>query len=250
MATVPSVTSRPSNSGMGFRTTHWSVVLAARKDDAQAGREALASLCSAYWSPLYAFIRRQGASPPEAEDLTQEFFYQLIERHSLGHVERAGGKFRSFLLVCLKNFLTNQRERANAQRRGGGKTVVSLDAVEAERRYPIETTESLTPEKAYEQRWVFAVLERTLDELRRAYAQEKKSDLFEKLQGFLPCGKGMVSRAELAAEREVSVGAIDVSIHRLRQRFGTLLQEQVAQTVSSEDEIEGELRYLMSVLST
>jgi RNA polymerase sigma-70 factor (ECF subfamily) len=243
------VAGRASNSGIGFRTTHWSIVLAAREADGLSGREALASLCATYWPPLYAFVRRQGSSPQEAEDLTQEFFYQFIERHCLGTVKPAAGKFRSFLLVCLKNFLTNQRERARAQRRGAGQPLISLDSAEEEMRYSVDNAEGFTPEMAYERRWVFALLERTLQELRRTYDLEKKSDLFDQLQGFLPCGQGTVSRSELAAKRHVSVGAIDVAIHRLRQRFGEVLREQVAQTVSSETEVEGEIRYLMSVLS-
>jgi RNA polymerase sigma-70 factor (ECF subfamily) len=234
---------------MGFRTTHWSVVLAARETDGQGEREALANLCSTYWPPLYAFIRRRGSLPQEAEDLTQEFFYQFLERDSLDHVRPAEGKFRSFLLACLKNFLANQHARAHAQRRGGGKLFLSLDSVDAESRYSLELAESFTPEMAYERRWVFALLERTLGELRRTYEMENKRDLFDQLQGFLPCGRGTLSRAELAAKRQVSVGAIDVAVHRIRQRFGALLREQVAQTVSSESEVEEEIRYLMSVLS-
>jgi len=232
----------------GFHTTHWTLVLAARDKDSAAAREALASLCSTYWYPLYAFIRRQGASPHEAEDLTQEFFFRFLERHALGSVQPAAGKFRSFLLTCLKNFLANERERAQAQRRGGGRAIISLDADEAETRYSLEPADSLTPEAVFERRWAFAVLERTMRELRREYAADEKSELFEQLQGFLPNGHGHISRAELAAQRGASVGAIDVAVHRLRQRFGDLLREQVARTVSSEAEVEEEIRHLIAVL--
>jgi RNA polymerase sigma-70 factor (ECF subfamily) len=235
---------------MGFHTTHWSVVFAARDKDATAGKEALGLLCSTYWYPLYAFIRRQGASPHEAEDLTQEFFRRFLERDAPTGVQPAAGKFRSFLLSCLKNFLANERERANAQRRGGGQPLVSLNGGEAETRYSLEPADHLTPEMMYERRWAFAVVERTMSELRHEYDAEQKSELFEQLQGFLPCGHGNVSRADLAAKRRVSVGAIDVAVHRLRQRFGALLREQVAQTVSSEAEVEEEIRYLISVLGS
>ncbi len=225
------------------------MVLAAREKNGACAQEALAGLCSTYWYPLYAFVRRHGASPHEAEDLTQEFFFRFIERHSLGSVQPSAGKFRSFLLACLKNFLANERERAHAQRRGGGQPLVSLDGADAETRYSLEPSDNRTPEAVFERRWAFAALERTLTELRREYAVVGKSDLFEALQGFLPGGLGNVSRAELAAQRGVSVGAIDVAIHRLRQRFGALLRQQVAQTVSSEAEVEEEIRYLISVMS-
>ncbi len=231
-----------------FHTTHWTVVLAARSREGVAAQEALASLCSTYWYPLYAFIRRQGSTPHEAEDLTQEFFFRFLQRHALESVQPAAGKFRSFLLVCLKNFLANERERSQAQRRGGGQPVISLDAAEAETRYSVEPVDRLTPEAVFERQWAFAVLEQTMTELRREYAGDEKRALFQDLQGFLPSGQGNVSRADLAAKRGVSVGAIDVAVHRLRQRFGVLLREQVAQTVSSEAEVEEEIRYLISVI--
>ncbi len=237
-------------SAMGFHTTHWSVVLSARSDDGTSAREALASLCSTYWYPLYAFVRRQGSSPPEAEDLTQEFFCQFLERNALASVRPAAGKFRSFLLACVKNFLANERERAHAQRRGGGRPLVPLDSGEAETRYSLEPADLVTPEVLFERRWALAVLERTIAELRREYSTGEKRALFDEFQGFLPGGQEGASRAELAAKRGVTVGAIDVAVHRLRHRFGALLREQVAQTVSSEAEVEEELRYLISVLGS
>jgi RNA polymerase sigma-70 factor (ECF subfamily) len=233
-----------------FHTTHWTIVLAAREKEGTVAREALARLCSTYWYPLYAFIRRQGASPHEAEDLTQEFFFRFLERHALGSVQPAAGKFRSFLLACLKNFLANERERALAQRRGGGRPMVPLDSADAETRYSLEPADHRTPEAHFERRWAFAVLERTGTELRREYAETGKQDLFEALQGFLPGGQGSIARADLASQRRVSVGAIDVAVHRLRQRFGTLLREQVAQTVSSHVEVGEEIRHLIAVLGS
>jgi DNA-directed RNA polymerase specialized sigma24 family protein len=234
---------------MGFHTTHWTVILAARAGDGTAAREALAELCSAYWYPLYAFVRRQGSSHHEAEDFTQEFFRRFLERHALESVQPGAGKFRSFLLACLKNFLANERQRAQAQRRGGGCALLPLESGDAETRYLHEPVDHLTPEAAFERRWAFAVLERTMGALRRECTTREKGGLFEELQGFLPGGQGSVSRAELAAKRGVSAGAIDVAIHRLRQRFGALLREQVAQTVSSEAEVDEEIRHLISVLS-
>jgi RNA polymerase sigma-70 factor (ECF subfamily) len=236
-----------TNAG-AFDTTHWTVVLAARDKDGTVAREALANLCSSYWYPLYAFIRRQGSSPHEAEDLTQEFFFRFLERNSLGSVERTAGKFRSFLLACLKNFLANERERANTQRRGGNQVTVPLDSGDAETRYTLEPVDHRTPEAIFERQWAFAVLESTMKALQREYLESGKQELFEQLQGFLPGGQESASRAELATKRGVSVGAIDVAIHRLRQRFGALLREQVAQTVSSDNEVEEEIQYLITVL--
>ena len=233
-----------------FNTTHWTIVLAASCGDGPGAQEALARLCSTYWYPLYAFIRRLGSTPHEAEDLTQEFFYRFLQRHALESVHPAAGKFRSFLLVCLRNFLANERERGQSQRRGGGRPVISLDAAEAETRYSVEPVDRLTPEAVFERRWAFAVLERTMTELRLEYSAGEKRHQFEELQGFLPGGQGHISRTELAAKRGVSAGAIDVAVHRLRQRFGTLLREQVAQTVSSEAEVEAEIRYLISVIGS
>jgi len=237
------------STGAGFQTTHWTVVLtAAAGDDGTAARDALARLCSAYWYPLYAFCRRQGRPPPDAEDLTQEFFARLLAKHGLASVRPEHGRFRSFLLASLKNFLANEREREQAQRRGGGRPLISLDAAEAEARYSLEPPDSQTPEMVFERRWAFAVLERSMDALRRECAKEGKSALFEQLKGFLPGGHASGSRADLAAKRGVTVGAIDVAIHRLRQRFGALLREQVGETVSSEAEIKEEIRHLISVL--
>ena len=234
----------------GFHTTHWTVVLAARGEGGKGSQEALASLCSTYWYPLYGFIRRQGATAHEAEDMTQEFFCRFLERDGLTNVQPAAGKFRSFLLTCLKNFLSNERERAQAKRRGGGRTFIPLDSQDADTRYCLEPVDHRTPEAEFERRWAFAVLERTMKQLRREFVAAEKEQFFEQLQGFLPGGGVSLSREELATKRGVSVGAIDVAIHRLRQRFGTLLREEVLQTVSSEEELEDEIRHLISVIGS
>ena len=248
MSAVPEAhTDGPFTAG-GFHTTHWTAILVAQAGDGTAAREALANLCSTYWYPLYVFIRRQGSSHHEAEDLTQEFFRRFLERHALGSAQPGAGKFRSFLLVCLKNFLTNERERAQAQRRGGGCPLLPLDNGDAETRYSFEPADNRTPEAVFERRWAFTILEQTMAALRREHSTPEKRDLFEVLQGFLPGGEGELSRAELAAKRGVSVGAIDVAIHRLRQRFGALLRDQVRRTVSSDAEVEEEISHLISVI--
>src|SRR5437762_5780881 len=190
---IPPATNAPT-SAMGFHTTHWTLILEARDQQGPTAGAALESLCGTYWYPLYAFIRRQGASPHEAEDLTQEFFHRFLERNGLASVQPSAGKFRSFLLACLKNFLANERERAHAQRRGGGQPLVPLDAGDAETRYSLEPADSRTPEEVFERRWAFAVLGRTMHDLRQEYSTGEKRELFEELQGFLPGGQGSVSR--------------------------------------------------------
>lgn len=222
--------------------------MAAREQDATAGREALAQLCSGYWYPLYGFVRGRGYGPEDAEDLTQEFFRRFLEKNSLLNVSPQGGKFRSYLLTCLKHFLINERERAQAKRRGGGQALIPLDAGEAETRFSLEPVEHSTPETLFEKRWALAVLEQTIQALAAEYAAKNKNETFKDLKEFLPGGHGGASRAELAAKHGISVGAVDVAVHRLRQRFGVLLRDQVARTVSSQAEVDEEIRYLMSVL--
>ena len=219
----------------------------ARDQSGPGAKEALAQLCSTYWYPLYAFIRRKGFSPHDAQDLTQEFFYNFLERDSLQSVAPAGGKFRSYLLACLKHFLSNQKRGQQAQKRGAGIPVVSLDALAADTRYLTEPTDTDTPEMLFERRWAWTVLEQTTAELQREYAQRAASEMFDDLRGFLSSKQATASRAELARKHGITAGAIDVAIHRLRHRFGVLLREQILRTVSSPDEVEQELRYLMSL---
>lgn len=231
-----------------FHTTHWTVILQARDQVGGGAQEALERLCRVYWRPLYAFIRRQGHTPHEAEDLTQEFFRRFLEREALASVDPAEGRFRSFLLACLKNFLANERERAGAKRRGGGQSIVSFDLLEAESSLAAGVGEDLAPDAEYERRWAFAVLARAIELMRAEFVAEARGDFFKDLEGFLPGGVGNLSRADVASRRGMTVGALDVAIHRLRHRFGAKLRELISQTVASEAEIELELRHLISVL--
>jgi RNA polymerase sigma factor (sigma-70 family) len=233
---------------IGFHTTHWTVVLAARDGNASA-QDALANLCSSYWYPVYAFIRRNGSTPHEAEDLTQEFFCRVLQRDWLSNVQPSGGKFRSFLLACVKNFLSNERDKVLAQKRGGGRCLIPLESENAETRYSFEPADPITPEVLFERRWVFELIEQAIGALRAEYARTNRLDWFEELQGFLPGGRETMSRADIAQKRGMTANAADVAIHRLRQRFGALLRLKVAETVSSESEVDEEIRHLMSVLS-
>jgi RNA polymerase sigma-70 factor (ECF subfamily) len=235
---------------MGFHTTHWTVVLGARSENGPAAAEALASLCSTYWYPLYAFIRRSGFTRHDAEDLTQGFFHSFLKRDLLTNVSPLAGKFRSYLLTCLKHFLSNERRRNQTQRRGDGVQPIPLDGDTAETRYQAEPADNVTPEVLFERRWAYTVLDHVLEELRREYVQRDKGALFDDLRALLPGDAAGVSRAELAVRHGMSVGAVDVALHRLRQRLGVLLREQVVRTVSSPAEVDEELRYLVSVLGS
>jgi RNA polymerase sigma-70 factor (ECF subfamily) len=180
--------------------------------------------------------------------LTQEFFCRFLQRDSLAHVNPRAGRFRSFLLTCLQHFLANERERARSQRRGGGRPIIPLEGGEAETRYSLEPADHVTPEVLFDRQWAFTVLERALEALRQECGRQDKGVAFQELEGFLPRGRGSVSRVELATKHGISVNAVDVAIHRVRQRFGALLRQQVAETVSSEGEVDEEIRYLISVL--
>ena len=230
-----------------FHTTHWTSIRTAQEQgDGTAAREALAGLCATYWPPLYAFIRRRGHAPHDAEDLTQGFLCQFLQKDSLREVEPAKGRFRSFLLACLKQFLAREYEHGQAARRGGGQTLISLDSPEAQ--YSIEPVDTLTPESLFDRRWAATVLTCTLEDLRQEYARRDKATWFEELIGFLPGCETRASRAELAQRHKVGVGTIDVAVHRLRKRFGALLRQRIAQTVSREEDVNDELDYLMTVV--
>jgi len=236
-----------SESGQ-FTTTHWTVVLQAGESGSAGAHEALSKLCQTYWPPLYAYIRREGYSPEDARDLTQEFFYRFLQRDSLTGVNPAAGKFRSYLLACAKHFLANEREHAHAQRRGGGRPTIPLESGDAETRYSLEPADALTPDLLFDRHWAFTVIERTLGTLRQEHAGRDKGLGFEDIEGFLPGGRGRATRYELAAKHGINVNAVDAAIHRVRQRFGALLRREVRQTVSSESEVEEEIRYLISIL--
>jgi RNA polymerase sigma-70 factor (ECF subfamily) len=230
-----------------FATTHWSVVLNAGRSETTSGRDALAVLCETYWYPLYAYVRRQGRSPHDAEDLTQEFFARLLESESLAGVSPEKGKFRTFLLVAMKRFLANEWHRANSQKRGGGLFRVPLQGHTAETRYIAEPVEPLTAEKLYERRWALTLLERVLERVADEFKTAAKGELFEKLKPHLMAEKGTISYAEAAAGSGMNEGAFKVAVHRLRRRFRELFREEVAHTVVGPEEIDEETRHLLGV---
>jgi RNA polymerase sigma-70 factor (ECF subfamily) len=230
-----------------FVTTHWSVVLAARDQDSPHSAEALEELCRAYWYPLYAYVRRQGHSPHDAQDLTQEFFARLLHKDYLHAVAREKGRFRSFLLVALRRFLLNEWDRSRTQKRGGGQALVSLDTSTAERRYQTEPSPELPPDRIYERRWALTLLARSIARLKGEFARLGKAHEYEQLKGFLTAERGEINYASIARELRLSEGAARVAAHRLRKRFRELFREEIAHTVSAE-ELDDEIRHLMAVL--
>ena len=229
-----------------FATTHWTVVLNAGRSETRGGRDALAALCETYWYPLYAYVRRQGRSPHDAEDLTQGFFARLLESESLAGVSPQKGKFRTFLLVALKRFLANEWHRANSQKRGGGVFHVPLQGHTAETRYIAEPIEQLTAEKLYERRWALTLLERVLSRLGREFSEAGKKEHFERLKPYLMADKGSIPYAQAAAALGMNESAVKVAVHRLRRRFRELFREEVAHTVAKSEEIDEEIRHLLT----
>ena len=240
--------STPAPAGQ-FAPTRWSVVLAAGRSDSTHAQTALEKLCRTYWPPIYAFVRRQGHSPHDAQDLTQEFFARLLEKNYLADVDRAKGKFRSFLLASLKHFLANEWDKANTQKRGGGKVFVPIDAHTAETKFGIDPADSQSADKIFERRWALTLLEQVLQKLREEFVSDGKEKLFEKLKPTLTEPGRTISYAEIAARLGMSEGAVKIAVHRLRQRYRELIRAEIAETVSSQAEVEEELRNLFAALS-
>jgi len=231
-----------------FTTTHWSVVVEAGQHDSPTAAQALEQLCKKYWYPLYVYVRRKGYSVHEAEDLTQEFFAKLLTKKYLTVADRNRGKFRSFLLGSLEHFLAREWNRSHAQKRGGGWILVSPDGLKPEDRYRLEGTDALTPERIFDRRWAMTVLEQAMNRLREECATEGKADLFERVRDCLSGERAEVSYSQLASDVGMSEGALKVTVHRLRRRFGELIRAEITQTVTTEQEKEEELQHLLAVL--
>jgi RNA polymerase sigma factor (sigma-70 family) len=231
-----------------FATTQWTLVLAAIQGGSAAAGAALEQLCQRYWFPIYSFVRRRGSSPHEAEDLTQSFFAFILEKEALKKIDRQKGKFRNFLLASLANFLNNEWDRLQTLKRGGGFQFINWDEAMAEARYGVEPVENLTPERLFEKRWARTLIEQVLNQLKLAYARAGKEILFNKLE---PGLTGELSPGELAkwaAELEMTEGAVKVAVHRLRRRFGEMLRNEIAATVSSAAEVDEEIRCLFAAI--
>lgn len=233
-----------------FVTTHWTVVLNAKSDDAPQAAEALGTLCQTYWEPIHGYVRRKCRNPADAEDLTQQFFARFLEKEQYRLAQRERGRFRSFLLATAKNFLLNEWERRSAQKRGGGQELVSLDEKFAdEDRCKVEVVDERTAERIYEQSWALTFLAKVRQRLASEYAGEGKAERFAHLEKFLPGEESDLTYAQAAARLGVAEGTIKSDMHRLKRRYRELLREEIAHTVATPAEVDDELRHLLAVVS-
>lgn len=232
-----------------FVTTRWTAVISAAGESSPATEEALEWLCRAYWYPLYTYLRRCGSDTADAQDLIQSFFGYLIESRCLGVADPAKGRFRSFLITCLKRFAADRRRKAAAQKRGGGIRLMSLDEEQAVERYAVELGEALSPEEAYDRRWALTLLERAWDCLRQECESSGKLALFEHLKGARDPDVSLPSHEELAARLQTTVSAVKSALFHLRSRYRALLREEVLHTVADPREVDEEIRYLLKVVS-
>jgi RNA polymerase sigma factor (sigma-70 family) len=247
---VTSVTAIGRNAQRGavaFTTTHWSVVLTAQ-GESPAAHEALEKLCRIYWRPIYSFVRRQGIGPEEAEDITQGFFAQLLERRSLSAVRKEKGRLRSYLLGALKYFVADEHRRAMAIKRGKGQRLIPLEGLRADERIEMEPADPVTAEMIYERRWASTVLEQVLSRLKDEYHAAGNAALFDSLKELLSDEPGAPSQAGIAARLGITENAVRQAFYRFRQRYQSLLREEIAHTVATPGDIEDELRHLIAVL--
>jgi len=232
-----------------FATTHWSVVLAAGEGDSPPAHRALETLCGAYWYPIYVYVRRKGYGPDEAQDLTQEFFAQVIAKEHLRLADREKGKFRNFLLAMLDYFLAREWSRAHRQKRGGQFTFVSLDQQTPEERYRLEPAVSDTPEKIYLRRWALTVLEQAMNALEQECHDNGKGVLFAEVKELLSSDRDGPTYAEIGRKLNMGEGALRMAVLRLRRRYGELLRHEIAQTVGQPEEVDEEMRLLLGLIS-
>ena len=232
---------------IAFTTTHWSVVLAAQ-GPTPAAQEALEKLCRKYWRPIYGFVRKQGTDSEEAKDLTQGFFALLLERRDLNQVRKEKGRLRSYLLTSVKHFLSNERNRAMAIKRGEGQRLLPLDQFGEGEGIEVERSDRLTADQIYERRWAFTVLEQVMARLRDEYRIAGNAVLFERLKALLTDEADRPSQAQIADELAMTENAVNQAFHRLRERYRQLLREEIAHTVTAPGDIEDELRHLIAVL--
>jgi RNA polymerase sigma factor (sigma-70 family) len=232
-----------------FATTRWSIVAAAQNGSSPQAQEALAILCGSYWYPLYGYIRSQGYSADQSQDLTQGFFASLLEQHTLAVFDHARGKFRSFLLSACKYYLAHERDRARAKKRGGGRRFFSLDFAYGEARYQAEPTHVRTAEKLFARDWAFTVLDQVLGQLRDEYAKKGKNDLFDHLRVCLQGDEQSLPYAQVAHQLGMTEGTVKVAAHRLRQRLRELLCAEIGRTLDDTEDIEQEIRELFAALT-
>jgi RNA polymerase sigma-70 factor (ECF subfamily) len=232
-----------------FTTTHWSVVLMAGKTESASAEQALNQLCRTYWYPLYAFIRRKGHSPHDAQDLTQAFFARLLEKNYVAQADRERGRFRTYLLAALTHFLADEWDKARRLKRGGGREFVSFDAASAEERYRLEPIDQLDAAKLYERRWVTTLFDQVLARLEQEFRDSDKGELFDCLKSSLLADSDNPSYAELGSRLGLKEDAVKQAVHRMRRRYRELFRKEIAQTVAGPGEVEDELKHLFAALS-
>lgn len=231
-----------------FSATSWTNLLVARQGNSAESDAALEKLCRSYWYPLYAHVRRRGFDPDTAQDLTQDFFHRILRENYLGSADRTKGKFRSFLLAALDHFLLDQRKRANAQKRGGGQVIISLDDQDAEGRYQNEPSVDLSPERLFTRQWFLTLYDQVLAQLRDDCIAAGKGPQFEVLKTFLTDDTGFRDYAEPALKLGMTTNAVAVAVHRLRERCRELMYVEIARTVAGPEEMESEVRHLLATL--
>jgi RNA polymerase sigma-70 factor (ECF subfamily) len=233
-----------------FATTRWSIVVAAGAAEDTEGRAALESLCRAYWYPLYAFVRRQGEETHRAQDLVQGFFAEVLEKDYLAQADRERGRFRTFLITAFRHFVSKEREKARALKRGGGRAPLPLDFEDGESRFLREPADERTPETLYERRWALTLLDEAVGRLREEHRAAGREDLFEALRGTLGAGPAQeTSWAEVGSRLGMSEGAVKVAAHRLRRRYREILRAAIAETVADPAEVDDEIHHLMQALA-
>ncbi len=231
-----------------FATTQWSQVLAAQQGGDTESTQALDALCSAYWYPLYAYVRHQGHDADQARDLTQGYFAELLDKDFLKDVDPAKGRFRSFLLASLRHYLSHERDKATAKKRGGGATTLSFDARDAEARFEIEPTDKLTPEQLFERRWAMTVLERAMNKLERESVASGDEEQFKRFKPYLTGQEPRQAYKQVAVDLEISEGAVKTAVYRLRQRYGQSLRAEIADTVADPAEVDAEVRHMLTTV--
>jgi DNA-directed RNA polymerase specialized sigma24 family protein len=232
-----------------FETTHWSLVRAAGGPDTTAAHAALSKLCELYWYPLYAFVRRWGANPDDARDLTQGFLTSLLDRQDFENLRQERGRFRAFLLASLKHFLTNDALHRSTLKRGGGAVILSLSMDDAEGLYRIEPAEPTNPESLYERRWALTIIERVMAHLRQEWEAADRAAEFDELKACLLGETPDGGYAAVAEKLNMTEGAVRTAIHRLKRRFQTRLRQDIAETVDDPADVEDELKYLVRALN-
>src|SRR5436189_3372405 len=244
---VTSLTGVGGSGAVAFATTHWSVVLTAQ-GESPAAQEALEELCRTYWRPIYSFVRRKGIRPEEAEDLTQGFFALLLERKDLSTVRKEKGRLRSYLLASVKHFLADEWRHAMAVKRGKGQWLIPLEELRERERLDVERSDRLTADQIYERRWAFTVLEQVMARLRDEYRSAGNLRFFDQMKKMLMDEPNRPSQAQVASEFDMTENAVKQAFYRFRQRYQTLLREEIAHTVATPSDIEDELRHLIAVV--